>query len=244
MKYLIRFSYTTSSKIIGYTLPVLFLLAISCSPLKLYRDLPEVKAWEPEIEKFVTLNNTEQYADDAIVFAGSSSIRLWKTLAEDMKPYNVIQRGYGGAKLSDFAVYAEVIFNPLPGRALVLFIANDITGSDNDKSPEEVNKLFLNVVKTFRKNHPGAPVFWIQITPTSSRWKAWPEIREANKLIRQTCEKGNELYFIRTDSAFLNEQGLPKDEFFVADKLHLNEEGYEIWTDIIKKELDKVLINK
>ena len=80
--------------------------------------------------------------------------------------------------------------------------------------------------------------------PTSSRWKAWPEIREANKLIRQTCEKGNELYFIRTDSAFLNEQGLPKDEFFVADKLHLNEEGYEIWTDIIKKELDKVLINK
>ena len=161
-----------------------------------------------------------------------------------MKPYDVIQRGYGGARLSDFAVYAEEIFTPLPGRALVLFIANDITGSDKDKSPEEVNKLFLNVVKTFRKSHPGAPVFWIQVTPTSSRWKVWPEIREANELIRQTCERGNNLYFIRTDYAFLNEQGLPKDELFVADKLHLNTDGYRLWTGIIKNELDKALINK
>ncbi|HOX75755.1 MAG TPA: GDSL-type esterase/lipase family protein [Bacteroidales bacterium] len=233
-----------TSKITGYILPVFFLLLLSCSPLKLYQDLPEVKAWEPEIEKLITSGNTEQYSRDAVIFAGSSSIRLWKTLAEDMKPYNVIQRGYGGAKLSDFAVYAEEIFTPLPGRALVLFIANDITGSDKDKSPEEVNKLFLNVVKTFRKSHPGAPVFWIQVTPTSSRWKVWPEIREANELIRQTCERGNNLYFIRTDYAFLNEQELPKDELFVADKLHLNTDGYRLWTGIIKNELDKALINK
>jgi lysophospholipase L1-like esterase len=161
-----------------------------------------------------------------------------------MKPYNVIQRGYGGAKLSDYAVYAERIFSPLPGRALVMFVANDITGSDNDKSPEEVKKLFLNVVKTFRKSHPGDPVFWIAITPTSSRWKAWPKIREANELIRQTCEKGHNLYFISTDFAFLNEKGEPRDEYFIADKLHLNQEGYMVWTEIIKKELNKVLINK
>jgi hypothetical protein len=30
--------------------------------------------------------------------------------------------------LSDFAVYAEVIFNPLPGRALYCSLQNDITG--------------------------------------------------------------------------------------------------------------------
>lgn len=233
-----------TSKIARFILPVLFLLLLSCSPLKQYRDLPEVKDWEPEIEKLTAKGQTEQYSNDAVIFAGSSSIRLWNTLAEDMKPYDVIQRGYGGAKLSDFAVYSEKIFSPLPGRALVMFIANDITGSDKDKSPEEVKKLFLNVVKTFRKSHPGAPVFWIQVTPTSSRWKVWPKIMEANELIRQTCEKGNNLYFIRTDSAFLNEKGLPKDELFVADKLHLNPDGYRIWTGIIKNELDKTLINK
>lgn len=234
----------TARIMISHLIVLTFLLVVSCSPLRIYSDLPEVKAWEPEIEKLTAPGQTEQYSDDAVIFAGSSSIRLWKTLAEDMKPYNVIQRGYGGAKLSDYAVYAGKIFSPLPGRALVLFIANDITGSEKDKSPEEVKKLFLNVVKTFRKNHTGAPVFWIQITPTTSRWEAWPKIKEANELIRQTCEKGKNLYFIRTDQAFLNEKGTPRDEYFVADKLHLNQDGYRIWTEIIRKELDKVLINK
>ncbi len=234
----------TARAMIVHLIVLTFLLVLSCSPLRIYSDLPEVKAWEPEIEKLTAPGQTEQYSDDAVIFAGSSSIRLWKTLAEDMKPYNVIQRGYGGAKLSDYAVYAQEIFSPLPGRALVLFIANDITGSESDKSPEEVKKLFMNVVKTFRKNHPGAPVFWIQITPTTSRWKAWPKIKEANELIRLTCKKGKNLYFIRTEQAFLNENGMPRDEYFVEDKLHLNQDGYRIWTEIIKKELDKVLINK
>ncbi len=221
-------------------LSALFILVVSCSPLRVYRDLPEVKAWEPEIEKLTALNDTEQYADDAVVFAGSSSIRLWKTLDSDMKPHNVIRRGYGGAKLSDYGVYANRIFENIPGKALVLFIANDITGSEKDKSPGEIKKLFLSIVKTFRKTHPGAPVFWIAITPTSSRWKAWTAIKEANEIIRKTCEKGKDLYFIQTDFVFLNEQGLPRDELFLDDKLHLNEGGYRVWTEIIKKELDKV----
>ena len=55
-----------------------------------------------------------------------------------MAPYPVIQRGYGGARLSDFAVYADRIISPHPCRAIVLFVANDITGSKSDKSPREV----------------------------------------------------------------------------------------------------------
>jgi lysophospholipase L1-like esterase len=220
---------------------VLILILLSCSPLRQYRELPEVKSWEPEIEKFENTARTEHYADDAIIFAGSSSIKLWSTLAQDMAPFNVIQRGYGGARLSDFAVYAERIFTPLPGIALVLFIANDITGIERDISPEELKRLFINVVKTFHKSHPGAPVFWIAITPNRARWAVWPQVNEANNLIRKTCENRRNLYFIRTDYAFLNEKGEPREELFISDKLHLNSKGYEIWTGIIKGELKRVL---
>ena len=48
-------------------------------------------------------------------------------LEKDMAPYSVIQRGFGGSKLSDFAVYADRIFAPHPCKAIVLFVANDIT---------------------------------------------------------------------------------------------------------------------
>ena len=98
--------------------------------------------------------------------AGSSSIRLWETLQEDMAPYPVIQRGYGGARLSDFAVYAERILHPHENSGIVLFIANDIAGTENDKTPREVLGLFKNVVKTIRKKFPDTAVFWIGITPT------------------------------------------------------------------------------
>lgn len=216
-------------------------LLVSCSPLRMYRELPEVKAWEPEIAKFEQLDKTEQHPGDAILFAGSSSIRLWTTLAEDMAPYPVIQRGYGGAKFSDFAVYADRIFAPRQCSAAVLFIANDITGSDNDLTPEKVKALFLNVLRTFRKTHPDTPLFYVAVTPTSSRWTAWPQITKANDLIREACEKNRNTYFIRTDFAFLDENGKPDDTLFVSDRLHLNREGYRMWTKIIKEELDKVL---
>lgn len=226
------------SRLIIYLLTFILL---SCSPLGKYRDLPEVRSWESDIKKFEQLDSSQKYPADAILFAGSSSIRLWSNLEKDMSPYHVIQRGYGGAKLSDFAVYAGRIFDPHPCRAIVIFVGNDITGTDQDKKPEEVASLFKSVLKTIRKSHPATPVFWIQITPTASRWKVWPEIQKANSLIKDICSRQKNTYFIKTDYAFLNEKGLPKDEFFREDKLHLTEKGYAVWTDIIKKELDTIL---
>jgi lysophospholipase L1-like esterase len=161
-----------------------------------------------------------------------------------LKPYPVIQRGYGGAKLNDFAFYADRIIYPHPCRAIVLFIANDITGSAADKSPEEVRDLFRNVMATIRKKFPDTPVFWIAITPTGLRWKAWPEIEKANMLIQKECNEGKNMHFISTEKFFLNSSGLPKNELFGEDRLHLNEKGYEVWTGIIRKELQNVIGNQ
>ena len=121
-------------------------------------------------------------------------------------------------------------------------MANDITGSDQDKKPEEVASLFRSVLKTIRNSHPVTPVFWIEITPTASRWKVWPEIQKANTLIKRVCDNERNTYFITTSYAFLNDKGLPKDELFRDDQLHLTEKGYAVWTEIIRKELDTILV--
>jgi hypothetical protein len=224
-----------------YLLLLFTFAALSCSPVRKYQTLPEVKAWENDIRKFEQLDKSEKYSKDAILFAGSSSIRLWATLKEDMAPYQVIQRGFGGSKLSDMAVYSERIFAPHPCKAIVLFVGNDITGSNQDKSPEEVAALFRYVLKTIRKTHPETPVFWIAVTPTPLRWKAWPEIEKAGNLIKNICASQDNTYFICTDFAFLNENGVPITELFSDDRLHLTEKGYAVWTKIIRKELNKVI---
>jgi len=220
---------------------LLTVLIISCSPVKKYESLPEVKAWENDILEFEKLDRAETYPPDAILFTGSSSIRLWSTLNKDMAPYSVIQRGFGGSKLSDFVVYADRIIAPHPCSAIVIFIANDITGNEKDKTPGEVASLFRNALKIIRNTHKHTPVFWIQVTPTPSRWKAWPQIKEANSLINKVCENQENTYFISTDSYFLGSDGIPSESHFVSDKLHLNADGYRLWTDIIKKEINKVV---
>ncbi|HEX2969171.1 MAG TPA: glycerophosphodiester phosphodiesterase family protein [Bacteroidales bacterium] len=222
------------------SLIILFaILLVSCSPARKYENLPEVKSWEKDIQSFEALDKSESYPSNAILFTGSSSIRLWSTLKNDMAPYSVIQRGFGGSKLSDFIVYANRIVSPHPCSAIVIFIANDITGSEKDKSPAEVASLFSYALKIIRNSHPQTPVFWVEVTPTPSRWKVWPQVKEANRLIKEKCGKLENTYFINTSSSFLNTDGTPKDEFFISDKLHLNADGYKLWTRLIKEEINK-----
>jgi hypothetical protein len=224
-----------------FLITLFFLFLISCVPLSKYSQLPEVKAWESDIEKFEQLDIAKSYPSDAILFAGSSSIRLWSTINKDMLPYNVIQRGYGGARLSDFVVYADRIIYPHSCQAIVIFIANDIAGDENDKSPLEVSQLFNKTLSIIRRKFRSTPIFWISITPTPARWHVWPEIKEANEMIKDICQNRQYTYYIDTEKYFLTPSGLPNSELFVEDRLHLNSEGYSIWAGIIKDALNKVL---
>ena len=45
--------------------------------------------------------------DRPVVFVGSSSIRLWSTLEEDMAPVPALNRGYGGSRIFDTIYWAD-----------------------------------------------------------------------------------------------------------------------------------------
>ena len=57
--------------------------------------LPE--RFAPEIAHFAEVDASTPPQSCAYLFVGSSSIRFWKSLAEDMAPYPTINRGFGGA---------------------------------------------------------------------------------------------------------------------------------------------------
>lgn len=59
------------------------------------------KKWEDEIKKLEVLDKKETYSNQAVLFIGSSSIRLWKSIEEDLDTYEPIKRGYGGAHYYD-----------------------------------------------------------------------------------------------------------------------------------------------
>lgn len=208
--------------------------------LERYRDAA-VARWEKTIQELEAQDRAESHPDDSILFVGSSSIRLWKDIASDLAPYHPIQRGYGGAKWSDVAIYADRLIRPHQFRAAVFFVGNDISGRDTDKSPAEVAALFEYVLGRVRNHNAQAPVFHIAVTPTESRFKVWPKIKAANSAVRSFCDRTPDTYFIGTESIYLDGEGQPRPELFRDDRLHLNRDGYMRWAAIVKSHLDTVL---
>lgn len=213
----------------------LFVL-LACSPVKKYADTKSY--WEEDIAELEALDKSESYPDDAILYIGSSSIRIWENIAVDMQPYSSIRRGYGGAHFYDLIHFADRLVSPHEVQAVVIFVANDITGGEKDVSPKEVLRLFKYTVGEIRKSKPNTPIFQIEITPTPSRWQVWDKTKEANRLIQQYCNSTEGLHFIETEKAFLGENGQPRPELFIKDMLHLKQAGYDIWKELIKAELD------
>ena len=216
-----------------------FFLCMACNPLAKYED--DVVEWEDEILQLDSLNNIENHSERSILFTGSSSIRLWDSIDFDMAPYEVIKRGYGGAKFSDFAWYADRIIYPHQFSAIVIFVGNDVAGEESDKEPKEVARLFKHVIKNIRKKYIENPIFLIEITPTQSRWDVWPEIKDVNAVLKSECDNHPKVYFIETSNAFLKSDGKPDTELFKTDSLHLNRNGYILWSGIIKNSLKEHL---
>ena len=218
---------------------LLGILIYSCHPVAKYISSESVLRWEPDIQQFDSLNSIEGADPGTLVITGSSSVRLWDSIHSDLAPFEVIQRGYGGAKLSDFNFYAKRIIPRGQLKGIVVFVANDISGGDYDRDPREVLKLFQVLVNQIREHNPGTPVYWIETTPTPSRWHVIEKARKANRLISGYCSRNEDLHFIATYDSFLTPGLLPDSAYFRNDMLHLNRNGYKHWTEIIKSKLEK-----
>ena len=200
--------------------------------------------WETEIRRLEALDESESYAEDAVLFIGSSSVRLWNDIAADIAPYKPINRGYGGSRFSDVAVFAERLIRPHRFQAMVMFVANDVTGGDDDRTPEEVAALASSILQVARETQPEAQLFIVEITPSARRFAAWPEIRRVNVALRELCLTESNTTFIPTAEYYLDANNQPRTELFRQDRLHLNDDGYALWAKLIKRRLDDVLQEK
>ena len=186
--------------------------------------------------------------EDYLLFIGSSSIRRWNNIQEDMSPYAVVKRGYGGAHFYDLIHFIDRLMeDKQEAKAVLIFVANDITGSNGwdklhkDLTPNEVKNLFKAICKKIhKKQSKKTPIYLIETTPTPSRWAVWNKISKSNDLIQNYTEQDPNLHFISTRNFFLNQKGRPDGKYFVADSLHLSEAGYDLWEHIIKENLSNL----
>ena len=102
-------------------------------------------------------------------------------------------------------------------------------------------RLFAYVRGRVRSHNESAPVFYVAVTPTQSRFSAWTQIKAGNTAVRSICASTDNTHFIGTESTYLDAKGEPRPELFLPDRLHLNRDGYIRWAAIIQSHLDTVL---
>ena len=176
-----------------------------------------------------------------IVFAGSSSIRFWNT-AERFPDLPVVNRGFGGAQLSDVNTYVKETVLRYRPRIVVLYAGdNDINaGRTND----QVFADYEAFVRTVHASDATIEIIFISIKPSLQRWVLWPRMRAVNERVRAHALAHTHLHFIDLATPMLGADGKPRPELFVADGLHMTPAGYDGWSSSLRRILDSLRVRK
>jgi len=211
---------------------------IDTSNFDLFTYFPKEKIsrFEDEIINFEKSDNISFPDKNKILFVGSSSIRKWSTLITDMLPLEVIQRGFGGSTIPEVIYYSDkVVFKYFP-KVIVFYCGENDHFINNSV---KVYETFQYFEKKIHNKLPDCKLYFISIKPSPSRAHLWKKMSVTNRFIKYYCQITENTEYINIASKMFNENFTIKNNLFISDSLHLNSEGYKLWTSEIKPILEK-----
>lgn len=199
--------------------------------------VPELRQYDTEMGRWRAQTDAAPYETGRTVFTGSSSIRFWEQLQEDLADWAPIQRGFGGSVLWELVNYIdETVLRHEPNAVVIFSGTNDIF---INLEPQVVADTYRCVVeKIALALGDDVSIHYISITPTPSRWPIWANGDEANSLIKEIAADWRGLHFIDTTPDFLATGEPPDASLFISDGLHLSDAGYALWGELIGGHLD------
>lgn len=195
--------------------------------------------FEDEFRAFALAEAREPLPGDPVLFYGSSSIRLWETLAADFAGTPVVNRAFGGSTLRECVAELERLVFPVEPRAIVLYAGeNDL---DLGATPEEVAADFAEFVTRIDDRFGLLPIVFISIKPSPARLWNLTRFRRANALIRATLAAWPNATYLDLHALMLHPDGdSPRAEFYAEDGLHLSARGYELWAAEVRACLSRL----
>ena len=199
-------------------------------PVYLIKD-PAMEWYDDEVQR-VEKEITRLDYHPRLLFYGSSSIRLWENLYTDFKAFYPVNLGFGGSTLEACVYFFQRIMEPYDPKHIILYAGDNDLG--DGKKPDEVHSYFIQLCESVNECFGTIPVSYISIKPSLQRWQINESIQHANHLIKQTIMRhSHHLYFIDIYNSMIGDDGLPFQKLYAADGLHLSDEGYLLWKNIL-----------
>lgn len=188
--------------------------------------------WEPFIQAFEERDKTDPPPENAILFAGSSSIVFWRTLKEDMTPLVVINRGFGGSQMHELNMYRDRIVTNYKPKAIVIYEGdNDVAAG---KSVNDIVSQYEDFIAHIDKKLSSTEIYLIAVKPSIARAAMWDTMKAVNTRLQKLADEHTKVHYLDIASPMLQESGVVKEDLFVDDGLHLNAKGYEVWTNVVR----------
>lgn len=203
-------------------------------------DMGWITRYADQIKALEEKAAADSVSEVDVVFFGSSSIRLWKGLENMMSPLRVVNRGYGGATVRDIHYnYSSIMAHYRP-KAFAVFCDNDIAGNPNDLTTGEVLDHYRLLFQRLAYDYPDTPVFFLSWKYSDLRAGLREKQRIVNHLIAEYASLSPQVTFVDVNSLLLDENGNVNPALFENDNLHINTDGYLLWTSVLKPQLLKV----
>lgn len=189
--------------------------------------------WQ-DIQNFKQTDQQTAPPKNAILLIGSSSFTKWQDVSDYFPGKTIINRGFGGSRLTDLNYYANDLLSPYQPKQIIIYCGeNDFADDKNLKASVVVDRL-----KTFygkiRERFPNIQVDYISIKYSPSREHLWPQMKKANKKIAKFMKKEKNADFIDITKVMNDSNGNIRKDLFVEDMLHMTPEGYRLWTSVMK----------
>ena len=206
-------------------------VALASPPVQRSRSAASDR-WEETLAAFAAADLKDAPPTGAVLFVGSSSIRLWDGLEEQFEDARVLKRGFGGSRLTDCVKHLDrLVVNYRP--RLVLLYAGDNDLAEGG-SPEDVLARVRAFAEGVHGRLPETRIMFISIKPSPARRALLYKARAANDLVRAYADGHPLVDYVDVFTPMLASDGSPRAELFRKDELHLNDQGYALWRKIIR----------
>jgi lysophospholipase L1-like esterase len=215
---------------------ILALTLLTVQPAPADADAARYARWEKEVVAIEKRLKEHPPKAGGVVFAGSSSTRLWK-LDESFPGKGYVNVGFGGSEVRDSTHFAPRLITPHRPKAVVLYAGdNDVAAG---RTPEQVAADFKGFVAAVRRDLPDCKVYFLAVKPSIARWKKLDDQKKANARVKAVCDADPKLGFIDIAPRMLGPDGQPLPELFAKDGLHLSPAGYARWSAAVAAALGR-----
>jgi lysophospholipase L1-like esterase len=193
------------------------------------QDYTSVAAkFESEVARFESLQSVDE---PLVIFTGSSSVRLYKNVAELSDEVTILNTGFGGSTAFGLLTYLnETVLRFKPKQVFIYEGDNDIAaGRTNATIIAHLNSVFQRIWEAL----PETQIVFIAAKPSPLRWDKHEQYEALNAALSRMAERDRRLVYADVYTPMLRD-GRVIEDLFIEDRLHMNEEGYALWDEVMK----------